>query len=177
MSDPHILAIDQGTTSSRAMIFSVAGNCVAVAQQEFRQIFPQDGWVEHDPEEIWQSVLSVCRQVLQQAENAGIEVVGIGVTNQRETTIVWDRKSGQPLYNAIVWQDRRTADYCAELKSAGHEEGVSELTGLLLDPYFSATKLRWILDNVAGARSKAEAGDLAFGTIDSFLLWRLSGGK
>ena len=177
MGDRHILAIDQGTTSSRAMLFSATGSCVAVAQQEFRQIFPQDGWVEHDPEEIWQSVLSVCRQVLQQAEAAGIKVVGIGITNQRETTIVWDRKSGKPLYNAIVWQDRRTAEYCAELKAAGDEERVSAITGLLLDPYFSATKLRWILDNVNGARVKADAGDLAFGTIDSFLLWRLSGGK
>ncbi len=177
MGDRHILAIDQGTTSSRAMLFSATGSCVAVAQQEFRQIFPQDGWVEHDPEEIWQSVLSVCRQVLQQAEAAGIKVVGIGITNQRETTIVWDRKSGKPLYNAIVWQDRRTAEYCAELKAAGDEERVSAITGLLLDPYFSATKLRWILDNVNGARAKADAGDLAFGTIDSFLLWRLSGGK
>jgi len=177
MGDRYILAIDQGTTSSRAILFSATGSCVAVAQQEFRQIFPQDGWVEHDPEEIWQSVLSVCRQVLQKAETAGIEVAGIGITNQRETTIVWDRKSGKPLYNAIVWQDRRTAEYCAELKTAGNEDRVSALTGLLLDPYFSATKLRWILDNVAGARAKAEAGDLAFGTIDSFLLWRLSGGE
>lgn len=177
MSGQHILAIDQGTTSSRAMIFSAAGSCVAVAQEEFRQIFPQDGWVEHDPEEIWQSVLSVCRQVLQQAEEEGINVVGIGITNQRETTVVWDRNSGRPLYNAIVWQDRRTAEYCSELKSSGNEEQVAELTGLLLDPYFSATKLRWILDNVAGARAKADAGELAFGTIDSFLLWRLTGGK
>jgi len=177
MSDRHILAIDQGTTSSRAMIFSAAGNCVAVAQEEFRQIFPHDGWVEHDPEEIWQSVLSVCRQVLQQAKEASINVAGIGITNQRETTVVWDRKSGKPLYNAIVWQDRRTADFCAELKSAGNEEQVSELTGLLLDPYFSATKINWILDHVADARAKAEAGDLAFGTIDSFLLWRLTGGQ
>ncbi|MDA3902977.1 MAG: glycerol kinase GlpK [Desulfuromusa sp.] len=177
MSGRHILAIDQGTTSSRAMIFDDTGNCVAVAQQEFRQIFPQDGWVEHDPEEIWQSVLSVCREVLQQAEEAGIEVTGIGITNQRETTVVWDRQSGQPLYNAIVWQDRRTAEFCAELKLAGNEERVSERTGLLLDPYFSATKLSWILDHVAGARNKAEVGDLAFGTIDSFLLWRLTGGK
>ena len=177
MRGNHILAIDQGTTSSRAMIFSDSGSCVAVAQQEFRQIFPRDGWVEHDAEEIWQSVLSVCRQALQQAKEAAIDVVGIGITNQRETTIVWDRKNGQPVYNAIVWQDRRTADFCAELKLAGNEERVSDLTGLLLDPYFSATKLRWILDNVAGARSKAEAGELAFGTIDSFLLWRLTGGK
>ncbi len=177
MNDRHILAIDQGTTSSRAMIFSAAGDCVAVAQEEFRQIFPHDGWVEHDPEEIWQSVLSVCRQVLQQAKEASINVAGIGITNQRETTVVWDRKSGKPLYNAIVWQDRRTADFCAELKLAGNEEQVSALTGLLLDPYFSATKISWILDHVAGARVKAEAGDLAFGTIDSFLLWRLTGGQ
>ncbi len=177
MSGHHILAIDQGTTSSRAMIFSAAGNCVAVAQQEFQQIFPHDGWVEHDPEEIWQSILSVCRQVLQQAKEAEIDVVGIGITNQRETTIVWDRNSGQPLYNAIVWQDRRTAAFCSELKSAGKEDQVSELTGLLLDPYFSATKLRWILDNVDGAQAKADAGEIAFGTIDSFILWRLTGGK
>ena len=177
MSGRHILAIDQGTTSSRAMIFSATGDCVAVAQQEFRQIFPQDGWVEHDPEEIWQSVLSVCREVLQQAEENGIDVIGIGITNQRETTVVWDRKSGQPIYNAIVWQDRRTAAFCSKLKLAGNEERVSASTGLLLDPYFSATKINWILDNVAGARAKAETGDLAFGTIDSFLLWRLTAGK
>ncbi|MCF6239548.1 MAG: glycerol kinase GlpK [Candidatus Marinimicrobia bacterium] len=177
MNDRHILAIDQGTTSSRAMIFSAAGDCVAVAQEEFRQLFPHDGWVEHDPEEIWQSVLSVCRQVLQQAKEASINVAGIGITNQRETTVVWDRKSGKTLYNAIVWQDRRTADFCTELKLAGNEEQVSVLTGLLLDPYFSATKISWILDHVAGARVKAEAGDLAFGTIDSFLLWRLTGGQ
>ncbi len=177
MGDRHILAIDQGTTSSRAMIFSPSGEIIAVAQEEFRQIFPHDGWVEHDPEEIWQSVLNVCRQVLQQAADAGIEVAGIGITNQRETTIVWDRKTGKPLYNAIVWQDRRTAEFCAELKSAGEEEQISELTGLLLDPYFSATKIGWILDHVDGARERAEAGELAFGTIDSFLLWRLTGGQ
>lgn len=177
MSGRHILAIDQGTTSSRAMIFDETGHCVAVAQQEFKQIYPQDGWVEHDPEEIWQSVLNVCRQTLRQAEQAGIDVAGIGITNQRETTLVWDRQTGKPLYNAIVWQDRRTADYCTELKSAGREAQVAELTGLLLDPYFSATKLRWILDNVDGARAKADKGELAFGTIDSFLLWRLTGGE
>ncbi|MCK4535731.1 MAG: glycerol kinase GlpK [Desulfuromonadales bacterium] len=176
MSGRHILAIDQGTTSSRAMIFDETGHCVAVAQQEFRQIYPQDGWVEHDPEEIWQSVLDVCRRTLQQADKAGIQVAGIGITNQRETTLVWDRQTGKPLYNAIVWQDRRTADYCAELKSIDKEEEVAERTGLLLDPYFSATKLRWILDHVDGARAKAERGELAFGTIDSFLLWRLTGG-
>ena len=177
MSGRHILAIDQGTTSSRAMIFDEAGSCVAVAQQEFRQFYPHDGWVEHDPEEIWQSVLDVCRQALQQAAESGIQVIGIGITNQRETTVVWDRLTGKPLYNAIVWQDRRTAQFCTELKSSSGEEQVTELTGLLLDPYFSATKLRWILDNVEGARTKAEAGQLAFGTIDTFLLWRLTGGK
>ena len=176
MSGRHILAIDQGTTSSRAMIFDESGHFVAVAQQEFNQSYPQDGWVEHNPEEIWQSVLEVCRQTLQQAETAWLDVVGIGITNQRETTLVWDRRTGEPIYNAIVWQDRRTADYCAELKSSGHEELVAERTGLLLDPYFSATKLRWILDNVPGARARAEDGELAFGTIDSFLLWRLTGG-
>lgn len=176
MSGRHILAIDQGTTSSRAMIFDAIGHCVAQSQKEFRQIYPQDGWVEHDPEEIWQSVLDVCRQTLHQTEEAGLDVTGIGITNQRETTLVWDRQTGKPIYNAIVWQDRRTADYCAELKSDGQEEEVSERTGLLLDPYFSATKLAWILDNVEGARAKAQNGELAFGTVDSFLLWRLTGG-
>ena len=176
MGKRHILAIDQGTTSSRAMIFDESGHCTALAQQEFKQIYPQDGWVEHDPEEIWQTVLAVCHQVLQQADAAGIEVAGIGITNQRETTLVWDRQTGKPLYNAIVWQDRRTADYCAELKAAGHEEQVAEQTGLLLDSYFSATKLHWILNHVDGARARAEKGELAFGTVDSFLLWRLTGG-
>jgi glycerol kinase len=177
MGGRHILAIDQGTTSSRAMIFNDAGHCLALAQEEFRQIYPQDGWVEHAPEEIWQSVLAVCRQALQQADEAGLEVAGIGITNQRETTLVWDRQTGKPLYNAIVWQDRRTAEFCSELKAAGYEEQVSEQTGLLLDPYFSATKLRWILDNVDGAMARAEKGELAFGTVDSFLLWRLTGGE
>jgi len=177
MNERHILAIDQGTTSSRAMIFAENGQCAAVAQQEFKQIYPQDGWVEHDPEEIWQSVVEVCRQALRQAGEKGIAVEGIGITNQRETTLVWDRRSGKPIYNAIVWQDRRTAGFCAELKAAGREEAVAEKTGLLLDPYFSASKLSWILDHVEGARGKAERGDLAFGTIDSFLLWRLTGGK
>jgi glycerol kinase len=176
MSECHILAIDQGTTSSRAMIFDQSGHCVALAQQEFKQIYPQDGWVEHDPEGIWQSVLAVCRQTLQQAGKTGLKVAGIGITNQRETTLIWDRQTGKPLYNAIVWQDRRTADYCTELKATGHEERVAAATGLLLDPYFSAGKLRWILDHVDGARTRAEKGQLAFGTIDSFLLWRLTGG-
>jgi glycerol kinase len=177
MKGRHILAIDQGTTSSRAMIFDDKGHCIALAQKEFTQIYPQDGWVEHDPEEIWQSVLEVCRQALQQAGEEGVEVAGIGITNQRETTLVWDRQTGKPIYNAIVWQDRRTADSCAELKATGNEEHVAECTGLLLDPYFSATKLAWILDHVVGARAKAEKGGLAFGTVDSFLLWRLTGGK
>lgn len=175
-SSPHILAIDQGTTSSRAIIFNEQGNPVFVAQQEFRQSYPQDGWVEHDPEEIWQSVLEVCKRTLQQATEAGIDVVGIGITNQRETTLIWDRQTGKPIYNAIVWQDRRTADYCAELKSSGQESEVSDRTGLLIDPYFSASKINWILDNVAGARDRAKKGDLAFGTVDSFLLWRLTAG-
>lgn len=177
MSVRHILAIDQGTTSSRAMIFSETGECVAMAQQEFAQHYPRDGWVEHDPEEIWTSVVEVCREVLGQAYDKGLEVVGIGITNQRETTVVWERKSGKPIYNAIVWQDRRTADFCSRLKEAGEESLVAERTGLLLDPYFSATKLHWILDHVDGARARAEAGQLAFGTIDSFLLWRLTGGS
>jgi glycerol kinase len=172
MKGRHILAIDQGTTSSRAMIFDDKGHCIALAQKEFTQIYPQDGWVEHDPEEIWQSVLEVCRQALQKAGEEGVEVAGIGITNQRETTLVWDRQTGKPLYNAIVWQDRRTADSCAELKAAGKEKHVAACTGLLLDPYFSATKLAWILDHVVGAKAKAEKGELAFGTVDSFLLWR-----
>jgi glycerol kinase len=177
MKKRHVLAIDQGTTSSRAMIFDESGHSAAVAQKEFKQIYPQDGWVEHDPEEIWQSVLDVCRRVLRQADETGIAVAGIGMTNQRETTLLWDRRTGEPLYNAIVWQDRRTAEFCAQLKAAGLEDRVAESTGLLLDPYFSATKLRWILDNVQGARARAERGELAFGTVDTFLLWRLTGGK
>nr|WP_224746974.1 glycerol kinase GlpK [Pelovirga terrestris] len=177
MSAGHILAIDQGTTSTRAMLFSVTGHCDIVAQQELQQHYPADGWVEHDPEEIWQAVVNVCRQVLAQAAQKGIQVTGIGITNQRETTVVWDRTTSEPVYHAIVWQDRRTADFCHDLRRAGHEEQVTRATGLLLDPYFSATKLRWILDQVPGAQARAEAGELAFGTIDSFLLWRLTGGR
>jgi len=177
MSAGHILAIDQGTTSTRAMLFSIAGHCDIVAQQDLQQHYPADGWVEHDPEEIWQAVVNVCRQVLTQAAQKGIRVTGIGITNQRETTVVWDRTTSEPVYNAIVWQDRRTADFCAELRQSGHEELVIRATGLLLDPYFSATKLHWILDQVPDVRRRAEAGELAFGTIDSFLLWRLTGGR
>lgn len=176
MSD-YLLAIDQGTTSTRAMIFSVNGDCDIVAQQELQQIYPEDGWVEHDPEEIWQAVQNVCRQALSQAAAKGLRVAGIGITNQRETTLVWDRSTSAPIYNAIVWQDRRTAGFCDELRKTIGEESVAAATGLLIDPYFSATKLRWILDHVPGARARAEAGELAFGTIDSFLLWRLTGGR
>lgn len=176
MSD-YLLAIDQGTTSSRAIVFSAEGLPVARAQQEFPQYFPQDGWVEHDGEEIWRSTLEVCRQALAQSGLGAEQIAAIGITNQRETTLVWDALTGAPIHPAIVWQDRRTADYCATLKAAGHEAMVSAKTGLLIDPYFSGTKLRWILDHVAGARERAERGELRFGTVDSFLLWRLTGGK
>nr|WP_246533234.1 glycerol kinase GlpK [Pseudomonas lalucatii] len=172
-----MLAIDQGTTSSRAIVFDREGVVQARAQQEFQQFFPQDGWVEHDGEELWRSTLEVCRQALQQGGLSAAAITAIGITNQRETTLVWDAVSGEPIHRAIVWQDRRTADYCAGLKAAGHEAMVSAKTGLLIDPYFSGTKLRWILDNVAGARERAERGELRFGTVDCFLLWRLTGGK
>ena len=173
----HILAIDQGTTSSRAMIFDSQLQPVSVAQQEFAQHFPCDGWVEHDPEDIWQSVLSVVREALANASLNATDISAIGITNQRETTLLWDAGSGQAVHPAIVWQDRRTAAFCDELRAAGHEQLINERTGLLIDPYFSATKLRWLLDNVPGARERAERGELRFGTVDSFLLWRLTGGK
>jgi glycerol kinase len=173
----HILAIDQGTTSSRAIIFNGQGQPETMVQSEFRQYFPQDGWVEHDGEEIWASTLDVCRQVLAKAGLLAQHISAIGITNQRETTLLWDAESGELLHNAIVWQDRRTADFCRELKAAGHEPMVTERTGLIIDPYFSGTKLRWLLDNVTGARERAEQGKLRFGTVDSFLLWRLTGGK
>ncbi len=169
----QLLAIDQGTTSSRAMLFDDTGNVLHVAQREFAQHYPADGWVEHDPQEIWSSVLAVTQDVLSRAQGTP---AAIGITNQRETTVIWDRTSGEPIYNAIVWQDRRTADTCDELRKAGHEPEASARTGLLLDPYFSASKIAWILDHVAGARARAEKGDLAFGTVDTFLLWRLTGG-
>ena len=172
-----ILAIDQGTTSSRAIMFNEASEVLAVAQQEFPQHFPQDGWVEHDPEDIWSSTLAVTRQAIAEAGIDAAQVTAIGITNQRETTVIWDRVTGEPIYNAIVWQDRRTADYCESQRAAGLETLVTAKTGLLLDPYFSATKVKWLLDNVAGARVRAERGELAFGTIDSFLLWRLTGGQ
>ena len=170
----QLLAIDQGTTSSRAILFDSAGNALHVAQQEFTQHYPHDGWVEHDPQDIWSSTLAVTQEVLSQTQGT---LASIGITNQRETTVVWDRASGEPIYNAIVWQDRRTADTCERLREAGHEVEVNARTGLLLDPYFCATKIAWILDHVEGARQSAEKGDLAFGTVDTFLLWRLTGGK
>ena len=173
----YILAIDQGTTSSRAMVFDEDSQIVGVGQEEFPQYFPEDGWVEHDPEEIWQSVLHVVDRALSSADLRADQVGAIGITNQRETTIVWDRVSGAPVYPAIVWQDRRTNALCQSLKAAGHEAKVREKTGLLLDPYFSATKVRWILDHVADGQARAEAGELCFGTIDSFLLWRLTAGE
>lgn len=172
----HIVAIDQGTTSSRAIVFDAVGNIVAVAQEEFTQIFPADGWVEHNPEEIWDTTISTTRAAIAEAGIDPKQIAAIGITNQRETTIVWNRETGKPIYNAIVWQDRRTADYCETLKADGFESVVREKTGLLLDPYFSGTKLNWLLNEVPGARADAEAGKLLFGTVDSFLLWRLTGG-
>lgn len=172
----HILSIDQGTTSTRAIVFDAATHPVATAQTEFAQHYPQPGWVEHDPEDIWRDTLATARRALSDSGVGAKGIAGIGITNQRETVVVWDRGTGAPIHNAIVWQDRRTAELCARLKEAGHEPAVRAKTGLLLDPYFSATKLAWILDHVDGARDRAEKGELAFGTIDSFLLWRLTGG-
>ncbi len=169
-----ILSIDQGTTSSRAIVFDVDGSVRSSAQKEIEQIYPKNGWVEHDPEEIWNTTIQVCQEALAQCNGS---VSGIGITNQRETIVLWDRKTGIPLANAIVWQDRRTAQICAQLRAQNFEDLIIEKTGLLLDPYFSATKLCWLLDNIEGARKRAEKGELAAGTIDSFLLWRLTGGK
>ncbi|MFY0621573.1 MAG: glycerol kinase GlpK [Pelagimonas sp.] len=171
-----ILAIDQGTTSSRAIIFDAKMQIVASAQEEFTQHFPASGWVEHECGDLWTTVLSTCRAAIAKAGIAASEIAGIGITNQRETTLVWDRKTGEPLHNAIVWQDRRTSDMCQTLRDAGHEADVTHRTGLLLDPYFSGTKLAWILNTVEGARARAEAGELAFGTVDSWLIWNLTGG-
>jgi len=173
----HILAIDQGTTSTRAIVFDDQARPLATALRELPQIFPKPGWVEHDPEEIWRATVAVCREALAQAQLTARDLAGIGITNQRETVVVWDRATGQPIHNAIVWQDRRTAERCADLKKAGHEAAVTARTGLLLDPYFSSTKIAWILDNVGGARARAARGELAAGTIECFLLWRLTGGK
>jgi len=172
----HILAIDQGTTSSRAIIFDAAMHPIASAQAEFTQHFPASGWVEHDPADIWSTTLETCRDAMSRAGLGATQIAAIGITNQRETTLVWDRNTGVPLYNAIVWQDRRTADTCRALRDAGHEAMISAKTGLLLDPYFSGTKVAWILDNVEGARARAEAGQLLFGTVDSYLIWKFTQG-
>jgi glycerol kinase len=173
----YILALDQGTTSSRAIVFDHAGHVVSKSQQEFPQIFPQPGWVEHDPTAIWESQLAVARAALASGNLSADDIAAIGITNQRETTIIWDRKTGEPVHNAIVWQDRRTAQLCDQLKAEGFDQTIREKTGLVTDAYFSGTKVAWILDNVPGIRERAEAGELAFGTIDTFLVWRLTGGR
>lgn len=173
----YLIAIDQGTTSTRAIVFDEKLEPIADAQEELRQIYPAPGWVEHDPEEIWSAVIATVREAMAKARVSAKDIAGIGITNQRETTVVWDRATGKPVHNAIVWQDRRTADACGALRTSGHEPAITEKTGLILDPYFSATKIAWILENLSGARTAAEQGRLAFGTIDSFLLWRLTGGK
>jgi len=175
MTGQLILAIDQGTTSTRALLFNTDGTVAAIAQRELALTTPHDGWVEQDPEAIWNDTLAVCREVIAKTDIKNI--AAIGITNQRETTIIWNRKTGKPVYNAIVWQDRRTATLCADLKGQGFEARVQAATGLLCDPYFSGTKIRWVLDNVKGARAAADAGDLAFGTIDTYLLWRLTAGQ
>ena len=177
MPSKYILALDQGTTSSRSMVFDSHGNIVGVAQKEFKQIFPQPGWVEHDPEEIWSTQFGTMAEAVAKANITMKQIAGIGITNQRETTIVWERKTGKPIYNAIVWQDRRTAALCDRLKTDGLSDLIKEKTGLVIDAYFSASKLKWMLDNVPGAREKAESGELAFGTIDSWLIWKLTGGE
>jgi glycerol kinase len=175
--EKFILSLDQGTTSSRALLFDKGGNIRSVAQKEFQQIFPKPGWVEHDPNEIWSSQVAVAAEAMSKKGINGTYIAGIGITNQRETTIVWDRRTGEPVYNAIVWQDRRTSGYCDELKDRGLAEKIREKTGLVIDAYFSGTKIKWILDNVEGAREKAERGELAFGTVDSWLVWKLTQGR
>ncbi|AMA74434.1 MULTISPECIES: glycerol kinase GlpK [Aneurinibacillus] len=177
MKKKYVLALDQGTTSSRAIVFNKQGKIVTVAQREFSQYFPKPGWVEHDAYEIWGSILAVIAEALSTANISAKEIAAIGITNQRETTVVWDKHTGNPVYNAIVWQSRQTADICEELKAKGYSDMVRDKTGLLIDAYFSGTKVKWILDNVEGAREKAEKGDLLFGTIDTWLIWRLSGGE
>jgi len=172
-----VLAIDQGTTSSRAMVFRTDLSVAGVAQQEFPQHFPASGWVEHDPEDIWNSTIATCRDALKKADLVAKDIAAVGITNQRETTVVWDRTTGKAIHRAIVWQDRRTADICAKLKEEGHEPTITTKTGLIIDPYFSGTKAAWILDNVPGARERAVRGELLFGTVDCYLLWRLTGGK
>ncbi|MEQ9177433.1 MAG: FGGY family carbohydrate kinase, partial [Nitratireductor sp.] len=172
----HILAIDQGTTSSRAIVFDADMKIVAIGQEEFAQHYPASGWVEHDPEDIWTTVVSTVKTALEKAGLAAGDIAAIGITNQRETVVVWDKATGEPIHNAIVWQDRRTAPLCARLKKKRLEPKFTKKTGLLLDPYFSGTKIAWLLDKVKGARARAERGELLAGTIDSFLIWRLTGG-
>ncbi|MCH1575766.1 MAG: glycerol kinase, partial [Flavobacteriales bacterium] len=172
----YILALDQGTTSSRSLVFDAAGRILAMAQQEFSQHYPQPGWVEHDPEEILSTQLATAREAVASAGLTMADIAAIGITNQRETTLVWDRTTGKALHNAIVWQDRRTADFCDGLRRDGHTEDIRQRTGLEIDAYFSGTKVRWILDHVDGARARAERGELAFGTVDSWLIWHLTGG-
>lgn len=173
----YVLAIDQGTTSTRAILFDENLTPAASAQEEFGQIFPASGWVEHDPDDLWATTAGTCREVVERAGIRGSDIISIGITNQRETTIVWHRETGKPIHNAIVWQDRRTADYCKSLRDAGHADMFADRTGLLIDPYFSSTKLKWILDNVDGARDMARRGELLFGTVDTFLIWKLTGGR
>ncbi len=176
MYDQYILALDQGTTSSRSIIFDRKGSIVSSAQAEFQQIYPNAGWVEHDGNEIWSTQASTVAEAIAKAGINGNNIAGIGITNQRETTLIWDRETGKPVYNAIVWQDRRTSDYCDKLKAEGHAQMIQEKTGLMIDSYFSATKIRWILENVEGVRERAEKGELAFGTMDSWLVWKFTGG-
>lgn len=173
----HIIALDQGTTSSRALLFNEAGEIVSIAQQEFKQIFPQPGWVEHDPKEILSTQMGVLQKVIAESKIKVNEIAAIGITNQRETTVVWDRKTGEPVYNAIVWQDKRTTSICEDLKKQGYQDYVRQNMGLVIDSYFSGTKIKWILDNVAGVRARAEKGELAFGTIDTWLIWNLTQGQ
>jgi glycerol kinase len=177
MTSPYILAIDQGTTSSRAILFSSEGQIKSVKQKELKLHYPEKGWVEQNPKDIWEDTLWACQEIVKEAPELLSEIVSVGITNQRETTILWDKNTGEPIYNAIVWQDRRTANLCHELKEAGHELEIRKRTGLLLDPYFSATKIAWILNNVDGAREKANRGELAFGTVDTWILWNLTQGK
>jgi len=173
----HVLALDQGTTSSRAIVFDAEGRALASAQREFRQIFPQPGWVEHDPKEILATQRDTARQAVSQSGISLKDLMAIGITNQRETTIVWDRQSGEPIHNAIVWQDRRTAEICSRLKADRVDSLIQERTGLVIDPYFSATKIAWLLDEIPGARARAERGELAFGTVDTWLIWHLTGNR
>ncbi len=177
MNSSYLIAIDQGTTSTRSIIFTANLEIVAIAQQEFPQHFPQSGWVEHDPMDLWQTTQQTLTAVLVKANIQAAQIAGIGITNQRETVIVWDKATGKPLYNAIVWQDRRTAAFCEYLVEQGYQAQIHAITGLRADPYFSASKIRWILDHVEGAQAKAEAGQLAIGTVDTWLIWQLTGGQ